>query len=68
MIIKILELYPNLNLVYESLVENDKKRFESFMLDQFTIEKRPLDQILRKISAPENCRSKKSLYQQNLSK
>ena len=48
MLKKILNLYPNLNYIYNDLKPEDVTNFENFIYSQFTIEKRPLPQILKK--------------------
>lgn len=63
MIIKILDLYPNLKMVYHSLLDQEKPRFEMFLLDQFTIEKKRLDQIPNNKYLIPDCRSQTSHYQ-----
>ena len=65
---KILHLYPNLNMVYENLVEGDRNRFEEYLIDQFTIEKRSLDQILKKICYPASCIQQTNIYHQKIIK
>ena len=50
MINRILSLYPNLQHAYNDI--EDKKQFEHFLINQFKIEKRPLDQILNNTLNP----------------
>ena len=66
MIERILNLYPNLKMIYENLVEDDKVRYAEFLIGQFTIEKRPLDQILKRIDYRAGYKSEKNPYLCNL--
>jgi len=54
MIRNILHLYPNLKIIHDNIVDDQKQKFEDFLINEFKIEKRPLDQILKKTCYPAN--------------
>lgn len=54
--------------VYDNICDHEKNRFENFIIEQFTIEKRQLDQILKKTYCPADYRLKNNICPEKTSK